>query len=207
MSNRHHSHRFTGDWIESPETALASFLWLPGPHFPEHPGASLSWALRLLPQYIASLTSCLCSFSGLLWNFSASNPLFSGLLNMLFLDPLDHGCLRPFSGSPILQEKKKNGNPSPWMRWDSPSSSLPNLQDVTWQSICFSHFHRFPPPSLINPYRHWTPLRIHVPRWSLFWSSLWASRGFIASVITFYGLVSLEFSRARVQFLIYLFIE
>ena len=106
MSNRHHSHRFTGDWIKSPETALASFLWLPGPHLPEHPGASLSWALRLLPQCTASLTSCLCSFSSLLWNFSASNPLFSGLSNMLFLDPLDHGCLKPFSGSPILQEKK-----------------------------------------------------------------------------------------------------
>ena len=64
-------------------------------------------SLPSCPHCAASITSCLCSCGGLLQNCSALILPSQACQAWSSYDRLDHGCLKPFSGSPTLQKKKK----------------------------------------------------------------------------------------------------
>lgn len=145
MSNRHHNHLFT--WAENQ---------LQTPFSDSHvhissasPVASNSQVfesrLALLAPCTAFITSCLFNCSGFLWDCSASNPFFSGLLSMTFLWSTGSCLLAAFQYSPILQKKTwrmRLSFISPW-----------HVSSCMWHGFYFSYFHTSSPffPWLTQP--------------------------------------------------------
>lgn len=205
MSSRHCNHLFTWDRNMSPESALASLLQLPGSrlHCP-----SCILCLKSLPSCPTALPPSLPASVAAVASYRIALPLIlpsQAYQTWSSYDRLDHGCLKPSSGSPTLQKNKKIKTPH--HGWDTPSPILgipPGARgraSASLIAIQFPILHLVNSASIFKPHSEFTS---PPPAQRLLWPSLWVSGELIASVITFYVLVLQEFARGRAPSLIYL---